>query len=206
MDESEFKPWGFDIAPGHIYLLLFFSHPHFISLRHTKAHTQSQTQLGSTEVLEAGKLYSQVSLLGKLSWGRLGSEVWSRTSGAVMPAQRLVQTSRWEGMNLIQSRSSKDSEEGVDPRDAEDIESTWKVQRRLGKGDWKFGCVFKPCIFVNQVGSVRWCSSLKLGSSCVKSLEDEFSFGPVCIESSMQYPDGFIYRTCRTATQKKYLG
>ena len=52
-----------------------------------------------------------------------------------MPAQRLVQTSRWEGMNLILSRSSKDSEEGVDPRDAEDIESTWKVQHRLGKGD-----------------------------------------------------------------------
>lgn len=51
-------------------------------------------------------------------------EVWSRIPGTEMPARRLVQTSRWEGMSLVQGRSSEDSEEGMDPRDAEDVGST----------------------------------------------------------------------------------
>lgn len=50
-----------------------------------------------------------------------------------------------------------------------------------------FDFMFKPFLFGNQVGSIRWHKSWKLGIRCGKRLGDKFS-----LESWVPYPNGFV--------------
>ena len=50
-----------------------------------------------------------------------------------------------------------------------------------------FDFMFKPFLFGNQVGSIRWRKSWKLGIRCGKRLGDKFS-----LESWVPYPNGFV--------------